>query len=390
MRILHTVEFYHPSVGGMQEVVRQLSERLVRKGHSVTVATTALSERREHIHNGVHIKEFSIRGNAVRGIEGERDAYERFLRGSDFDVVTNFAAQQWATDVALPLLKDIRGKKVFVPTGFSMFYDAAYKDYFEKMKEWMRAYDISVFLSNDYRDINFARENGVTRTVLIPNGAGEDEFLGPSAVDVRAELAIPRDHILVIHVGSHTGVKGHREAIEIFKRANIRKATLLIIANEQFRGCTRSCKMRGKLYSSLFGRRQEKRIIVTALPRKETVAAYRQADIFLFPSNIECSPIVLFEAMAGQTAFLTTDVGNAKEIVGWSHGGEILPTTVDAKGYSHADIEGSAQMLGSLYTDATRRNNLAQSGFSAWRERFSWERIADRYETLYRSLGDEA
>ena len=47
MKILHTVEFYHPSVGGMQEVVKQLSERLVRLGHNVTVATSQLKEARE-------------------------------------------------------------------------------------------------------------------------------------------------------------------------------------------------------------------------------------------------------------------------------------------------------------------------------------------------------
>ena len=42
MKILHTVELYHPSQGGMQEVVKQISERLVKLGHEVTVATTKL------------------------------------------------------------------------------------------------------------------------------------------------------------------------------------------------------------------------------------------------------------------------------------------------------------------------------------------------------------
>jgi len=39
MNILHCVESYYPSVGGMQEVVKQLSERLVKLGHAVKVAT---------------------------------------------------------------------------------------------------------------------------------------------------------------------------------------------------------------------------------------------------------------------------------------------------------------------------------------------------------------
>ncbi len=42
MNILHTSEFYSPGVGGEQEVVKQLSERLAARGHEVTVATTRL------------------------------------------------------------------------------------------------------------------------------------------------------------------------------------------------------------------------------------------------------------------------------------------------------------------------------------------------------------
>jgi glycosyltransferase involved in cell wall biosynthesis len=55
--------------------------------------------------------------------------------------------------------------------------------------------------------------------------------------------------------------------------------------------------------------------MITSLSRIETLAAYHQADLFLFPSNIECSPLVLFESIASKTPFLTTDVGNAKEII---------------------------------------------------------------------------
>lgn len=68
MKILHTVQLYSPSVGGMQEVVRQISERLVLLGHDVHVATTKLIDRKEHIINGVNIIEFNINGNLAHGI----------------------------------------------------------------------------------------------------------------------------------------------------------------------------------------------------------------------------------------------------------------------------------------------------------------------------------
>jgi glycosyltransferase involved in cell wall biosynthesis len=387
MKILHTVEFYHPSVGGMQEVVKQLSERLVLLGHEITVATTRLPGRRDRVVNGVKIEEFAVSGKIVTGMTGEVDRYRRFVVEAGFDVVTNFAAQQWATDALITMLDRIGAKKVFVPTGFSELYHPRFAGYFASMKRWLHQYDMNVFLSDDYRDINFARDCGVKNIRVIPNGASEDEFLAEPDVDIREQLSIPRDHILILHVGSHTGLKGHAEAIKIFAKARIRNATLLISANDIGGGCARGCKVRQAIFNALPGRQADgKRVLIASLPRKETVAAYKSADLFLFPSNIECSPLVLFESMASHTPFLTTDVGNAGEIIAWSGGGMLLPTQKDAKGYSRADVTGSAALLTEVCDDPAKRQAMEKQGFMAWQERFTWGRIARQYEQLYLDL----
>lgn len=390
MKILHTVEFYHPSVGGMQEVVKQLSERLVKLGHEVTVATTKIPARKEKVLNGVKIAEFEISGNLVRRLNGEVEKYEKFLIDSDFDVVVNFAAQQWATDVALSMLEKIKAKKVFVPTGFSGLYLPEYAEYFEKMKNWLKQYDMNVFLSDDYRDVNFANENGVEKRILIPNGAGEDEFLASGEVDIRKKLGISKDDLLILHVGSHTGVKGHAETIEIFKRAKIRNTTLLIVGNRcGVGGCYLSCNAKKRFFGKMPWRFfDKKKILVAELNRSDTVAAYQAADLFLFPSNIECSPIVLFECMASKTPFLSSDVGNAKEIASWSKSGIILSTNHDQAGYglSKVDLAKSALELTRLAEDKQKRIQMAENGFAAWQEKYSWEKIALEYEKLYKNL----
>ena len=51
LKILHCVEFYNPSVGGAQEVVKQLSEQMVAMGHQVSVATTKMSQRKNRTIN---------------------------------------------------------------------------------------------------------------------------------------------------------------------------------------------------------------------------------------------------------------------------------------------------------------------------------------------------
>lgn len=368
----------------MQEVVKQLSERLVRLGHDVTVATGTHPLRRETMINGVQVKPFDITGNSVRGMKGQMEEYKNYLLHSSFDVITNFAAQQWATDIALPVLHEIKAKKVFVPTGFSGFYLLEYKEYFEQMKTWMKQYDVNVFLSDDYRDINFARENGIEKNVLITNGAGADEFLSEVKIDIRKKLGITSDSFLILLVGSYSGIKGHKEAAKIFFRSKIKNATLLLIGNNT--ELLIKQKSWGYKLSSLLSGGEKKIIIRHDLSREETVAAYRAADLFLFPSNIECSPIVLFECMAAHIPFLTTDVGNAGEILKWSGGGLLLPTSIDSKGYSHAEIEGSAKLLNELYMDEKERRRLSDSGYNAWKSNFTWETIAKKYEQLYRDL----
>ncbi len=386
MKVLHTVESYHPAVGGMAEVVRRISELLVRYGHEVVVATSTHPDRTTRTLGGVGIVEFNVRGNLVRGIIGEKDRYESYLLNADYDIIVNFAAQQWATDLALPLLERINRPKIFVPTGFSGLHHRNYRDYFEQMKSWMKQYDMNVFLSDDYRDVNFAKANDIDKRVLIPNGASEEEFEAASGSDIRQQLNIPEDDFLVLHVGSHSGLKGHAAAIRSFSMARIRRATFMIVAQASG-SCFERCLAReARFQRSFFRRWDHKRLLIRTLSRPETVAAFKAADAFLFPSNIECSPIVLFECLASKTPFLVSDVGNAKEIIDWSSTGILLKSWRDFRGHVHASLYDSARQLERLFNDAPLRERMAEQGHAVWKRRFTWEKIARQYEALYLSL----
>jgi len=384
MKILHCVEFYHPSIGGAQEVVKQLSERLVQLGNDVTVATTRIPERDQSVINGVNIEEFNVSGNYVHGFHGDAERYQNFLINSEFDVIMFYAAQQWTTDIALPILEQITTKKIFVPCGFSALYLPEYEQYFNNMKIWLKKFDACVYLSNDYRDIQFARQHNIDNEIVIPNGAAEDEFESSFNIDIKTKLSIPKNDFLILHVGSHTGLKGHKEAIKIFNNANISNCTLLIIGDKRDSGCWKSCRI-SQFLSQIDPRTRlrGKKIKVIQLSRKDTVAAYHAADLFLFPSNIECSPIVLFECMASKTPFLTTDVGNSKEIIQWSNAGILLPTNHQKNGHSIAKIEESAILLEKIFKNKEIRESMRNNGFKAWKTQFCWEKITKKYYNLY-------
>ena len=170
MDILHTVEFYQPSVGGAQEVVKQVSEKLSERGHTVTVATTHLPNRGFDSAAGVRIVGFEITGNAAHGFRGETARYQEFLLDSKFDLIMNYAAQQWATDLAFPVLPRIVSSRILSPCGFSGLFEPAYREYFAALPDALKNYDHLIFHSGSYRDIEFVRRVGITNYSVIPNG----------------------------------------------------------------------------------------------------------------------------------------------------------------------------------------------------------------------------
>ncbi len=381
MRVLHAVELYRPSVGGAQEVVRQVSERLVRRGHDVTVATTALADRDADLIEGVRIAGFDVSGNTIRGLTGDVEGYRRFVLEGDFDVMMVYAAQQWTLDALLDVLDQVPFPVVVAPCGFSALGDPAWDAYFARLPEQLAAAAALVTHSETYQDARFLREHGLAAT-LIANGADEREFGElASPTDARRRLGLTADVPVLLTVGAHTGEKGHAESIRAMRRLHGR-ARLLVVGNAPLgRGCQPTCAVRAWTTTAVsLGRR---RASVVSLDRADTLAAFSAADVFVFASNVECSPIVLFEAAASATPFVAADVGNAAEIAAWTGGGLIAGTAHDGHGRAHVDEADLAQLVDRLLADDGRRMAMATAARDAWSRSYTWDAVTDRYEALY-------
>lgn len=385
------MEFYPPSVGGAQEVVKQLSEHLAMLGHDVTVATTRIPNRSTKVINGVKILDFDVSGNAVLGYSGEDiEKYKKLLASNKFDVIMNYAAQQWTTDLAFEVIDQIVAKKVLVPCGYSGLYNRNYKDYFEKLPTYLHKYDKIVYLSPNYRDIRFALKHGVKNHVVVPNAADEREFtiINKKNIDsIKHQLGINIQDRLILHVGSHTGLKGHGESIKSFINTKLPNITLLIIGNGEYNsGCTIGCKSKATLYNlinKLKRNNYNQRIIVTNLSRTDTISAFHAADLFLFLSNIECSPLVLFEAAASGTPFIASSAGNSEEIAKWTKCGLIAKSKTDRNGYTKVDINSASMLIKRVLDDPILYEKMSKAGRKAWKKKFTWEKIAKEYEKIY-------
>jgi len=450
MRILFGSEFYSPSVGGVQEVIKQLAERLVLRGHDVTVATTALHGRHSDTLNGVKIKGFRISGNLAHGLKGKVAEYRRFVESQPFDIILIKAAQQWTFDALWRVLSGIRARKVFVPCGFSGLYEPAYAEYFDLLPGILSQFDHLIFYASNYRDINFARSHGLKNYSIIPNGASESEFAAEPDAAFRQRYDIGSDDLLFLTVGSLSRVKGHLDIAKSFMSADLgaRPATLILNGNEEgpaainsplevvaekaraysrvingiyrseglasaskhlIYGVLNKAGMRLGRYAAsssaqsvMFRRELQavigdihtqeggKRVLLTDFPRPELIQAYLNADLFVFASHVEYSPLVLFESVAAGTPFLSVPVGNAAEIAAWTGAGVICPAPQDERGYFNVDPKVFAEHWERLASDRMQLRRMGQTGKQRWAARFTWEKITNQYERVFQKVAAHA
>jgi glycosyltransferase involved in cell wall biosynthesis len=370
LSILHTVEFFSPHVGGAETVVQKISEGLAGRGHGVTVGTSALAARSFGKLHGVAVEGFSVTGREADRIAGESDRYRRFLLDREFDVVMNYAAQQWATDVAFEVLGNTWSRRVNVlaPCGYSALYDdlslrwPRFREYFERtLPVALPLYDAVVYHSPSLRDCAFGSRLGLLNGEIIRNGTDEGEFENAPAPFFRRKYGISTK-AMGLCVANYLPDKGYDRIIDAVRRMGRSDFTMVCIG-----GRTEHLAALTKKASGLPIR------FLADIPRSDTVGAYFEADIFLFASHIEASPLVIVEAKAAGLPFVSTDVGNVRE-----YSGGLI-----------ASPERLASEANALLDDFRRRQALGAAGRKEWKESLTWSSIVDQWESLYLRLHHE-
>lgn len=112
------------------------------------------------------------------------------------------------------------------------------------------------------------------------------------------------------------------------------------------------------------------------LPQDEVVALYRMADAFVFPSLVETFGIVLVEAMAAGLPVVTTDAPGCRDVIRHGQDGMIVPP---------GDAAALAAGMERLMREPALRDELRKKSLRR-AEDFSWDRVVDRYVSLYRDL----
>ena len=379
MNIALFASAFHPHIGGVEELVRQLAHAYRRKGHKAIVVTNRwpqdLPEFEEY--EGIPVYRFAMRtpGGSLR----ERAKYQLthaaserrmldLLKRTAVDLlhvqcvsVNGYYAQVARRALRLPLIVTAQGERTM---------DAG------------RIYQRSPFMNRMLCAL-LAQADHITacsRHTLDDLEGWYGQPFGPQAEVVYNGIDLssfadpkpyPHPRPYILGIGRHVPQKGFDVLLNAFAQSGQESHDLLLAGDGPERGALE------RLAANL---RLEDRVrFVGRADRPLAVSLFAGCSFFVLPSRQEPQGIVNLEAMAAGKAVLAARVGGVPEIVLNGETGLLVPAE---------DAPALAEAIPRLAADPSLRQALGAAG----RERaqhFDWDAIADQYLGIYCRQGND-
>jgi len=378
MLILHVAAHYYPTAAGVPEVVGHISRRLADWGHEVHVATgRPAGAQAEELRAGVHIHRFKVEGGGTVRPHGDIFGYLDFVRSRPWDVLVLHSAQAWVTDVLLPHVSGLPSAVIFVGHGLLTLDEPAHTEYWSWFAESLRHVDASTTLSPLLQETPFCAKYNLPRPQVIPNGVDTSEWATPS-LGIRQQWKIGESPWLV-NVSNHTPVKAHASYFSAVDWVSKTLPTVrgTIVGNSHRAHAWRLGRLGvkgGCWYRCQLQARHDPHVDLRSnVARADVVSAIKEADVLVLtsPRGREGSPIVILEAMAAGTPWLSFGAGCVQE-----HAGGLIVS----------DLDEMVEKLHVLLGDQQLRHSLGQAGRMRIMEKHSWDAVVRQYERLYRDV----
>lgn len=209
------------------------------------------------------------------------------------------------------------------------------------------------------------------KIAVIPNGINLEEFDIPhSKEECKTKLGLSGKN-MVLFVGGLYPLKGPHVLLKaIPKIVKEHKDTIFVFAGS-------GDINKYKKLSEEMG--VQKYVRFTRYISEEKTFYYRASDIFVLPSLTESFGIVNLEAMACGVPIVASNVGGVPDVVKNGENGLLVPPK---------DPEALAAALIYLLENGTVRKKMGKNARKK-AEDYSWERIAEETEKVYKELIDE-
>lgn len=383
MKILFISENYFPNVSGVPVVVKYLAEGLLAKGHEVGVATTSFNdEPLEDNINGVNVFRFNLFLDWKHSYKGDINKCIDFVKHFNADVNIIECSQCITTDVLLPYLKNIKGKKIFHSHGFSGMELKPFalkgdlkhtigntinwlqsKVYFSStFKKAMPFFDATLCLS----EVDSSREylKQYCKNSHILDNAADNMFFSIDNIThgcISKYASLANEKYLMC-CANYTIVKNQKDMIIQYFKSEASKSTSLVCIGSQPTDYYRECVELVENLKKEYGERDVH--LLHGVTRSDIPSIMNEASIYLVSSRYEQYSISIIEAMSQGLPFISMNTGNAR----------ILPGGVTIN-----DIDEMHKYIDILMTDNAKHKAYSDAG-----KKFAYEncRIAAVVEKL--------
>ena len=383
MKILMLTWEYPPRiVGGIARVVHDLSKRLIKDGHEVTVVTYKEGDLPEYENDkGVEVyrvENYMIHPNNFidwvlqLNFNMAAKAMQIMEKKGKFDVIhahdwlVASCAKMLKQAMQIPMVATIHATESGRNSGIHDETQRYIND-----TEWMLTYEATeVIVNSNFMKGHVQSLFGLPfdKINVVPNGINLTNFNGIERdYDFRRQYAMDNEKI-ILYVGRLVYEKGIQHLISAMpKILNSYHDVKLVIAGkggmlEDLKAQAQAMGIADKVYFTGY------------LNSKQVQKIYKCADIAVFPSTYEPFGIVALEAMLAGVPTVVSDIGGLNEIV--AHGIDGM------KSYAGNSNSIADSVLNLLY-DRQLASNVAKKAKQKVKEEFNWTKIAQDTHYTY-------
>lgn len=372
MKLLVCTNFAQPfHTGGAERIVQQITESFVRKGFVSTVFCQHGDAPR--LYNGVNVVPVGNL-NDSQFIEKviEENVDHLFVYSDWFfmwpAILSNLHRLHMPKSIGLVGMNRMRSS---IPSNKSV------SDLFRKQHDQFSV----IAHADNYIDSVTCKEWGIP-VKIIHNSVDLSEFQ-KSDFDFKNYYGIKTEKMLLCVSNFFPG-KGQEYLVPIISRlaANHKDFTFVFISSTlAFQPGNRhrdfvksSCERMGIPVK-----------FISDIPREHVVQSYFACDAFVFPSQQECGPIVVLEAMAASKPWIAIDVGHISQLKGgiciksFVPNGDKVSFGVDI---SSAFLKGIDKLL----TDKNLRDSFGAEGRKNVEEEYNWDKVKDQYSSFFHNV----
>src|SRR4030042_751053 len=364
MKIVQIVAYYPPHIGGMENCVKEISNRLAGKGHEVEVFTSDIGckKHRQSPTDNPYIHYLRSREFAHTAIIPS--LFFKLLKVPGDSIIHVHVAQVIIPEIVyliskikkIPYIAHIHAD--VSPSGKLGFLLPFYKKMF--LQRILNSASKIVVPTTDYVNL-ISKKYAIPKTKIykIPNGVNLEHFRS-----ISTRLHNP---VRLLSVGRLSKPKNIPLLIQSFKLVignNSRNAELHIVGEGEEKSRISSLIKREEL--------EKKVSLHGTLMGKDLYDLYSYSDIFILTSECESFGLVLIEAMASGLPVVVSDITSVKNIVKNNITGLLVKQTP----------EDFAQAVEKLLCNPGLRKKIIENGLQE-AKKYDWNEIVRKFEHIY-------